>query len=157
MEKTVEELKLQMEGVISEFNKMNTYEKSKGILFKLGDADVFIRRHVMIGERKEENFIFDLNRTDENGSLYGGTFLTEDKHNLVGVLCPKEKVKPFISSNMKLFPVHHPDRSILLRPIHTMWDNKDMKTKKQIAGIPWFSRIASSMEPNKLAAIFLRG
>ena len=132
MEKTVEELKLQMEGVISEFNKMNTYEKFKGILFKLGDADVFICRHVMIGKRKEENFIFDLNRTDENGSLYGGTFLTEDKHNLVGVLCPKEKVKPFINPNLKLHPVHFPDspdNRVWMKPTNR-WDNKEMKTKK---------------------------
>lgn len=133
MEKLTEELKLQMEGVISEFNKMDSYEKWEGILFKLGDVDVFIIREVMINERKEENFIFDLNMTDENGGLYGGTLLTEDEHNLnLGVLCPIEKVKPFINPNLKLHPVHfpdNPDKRVWMKPMNR-WSNKEMKTKK---------------------------
>ena len=130
MEKLTEELKLQMEGVISEFNKMDSYEKYKGILFKLGNTDAFICREVMINERKEENFIFDLNMTDENGGLYGGTFLTEDEHNLnLGVLCPIEKVKPFINPNLKLHHVHSPDKEVWMKPMNR-WSNKEMKTKK---------------------------
>jgi|LWDU01.1.fsa_nt_gi hypothetical protein len=129
MEKLTEELKLQMEGVISEFNKMDSFEKYKGILFKLGNTDAFICREVMINERKEENFIFNLNRTDENGGLYGGTFLTEDEHNLVGVLVSIEKVKPFINPNLKLHPVHFPDKEVWMKPMNR-WSNKEMKTKK---------------------------
>jgi len=135
MEKTVEELRLQMEGVISEFNKMDAMGKYKGILFKLGDVDAFICRNRYWSDysKRDHNFIFPLNRED--------TFVKEGESRY-GVIVHKEKVKPFISSNMKLFPVHHPDLSILLRPIHTMWDNKDMKTKKDRV---WMSQFLCQM------------
>ena len=121
MEKTVEELRLQMEGVLSEFNKMDAMGKYKGILFKVGDADAFICRGRIWGSKRPHNFIFPLNRED--------TFVKEGELRW-GIIVPKEKVKPFISSNMKLFPVHHPDSTILLKPFQNVWDNKDMKTKK---------------------------
>ena len=133
MEKTVEELRLQMEGVISEFNKMDAMGRYKGILFKLGDVDAFICRNRIWGDKRDHNFIFPLNR--------GDTFVKEGESRY-GVNVHKELVKPFISSNMKLFPVYHPDSTILLRPIHTRWDNKEMKTKKDRV---WMSQFLCQM------------
>ena len=129
MEKLTEELKLQMEGVISEFNKMDAMGRYKGILFKLGDVDAFICRGRIWGSKRPHNFIFPLNRED--------TFVKKGELRW-GVVVHKEKVKPFISSNMKLFPVHHPDSTILLKPFQNVWDNKDMKTKKDRVWISEF-------------------
>ena len=123
--KITEELKLQMEGVISEYHKMNTSEKYTGILFKFGNVNVLICRNIEVGLSSDEtfresNFIFILDKEY--------TFVKEDDP-YYGVLVSLKKVKPFIITNMKLFPIHFPDINILLKPTN-MWSNKEMKTKK---------------------------
>ena len=127
MEKTVEELRLQMEGVLSEFNKMDAMGRYKGILFKLGDVDAFICRNRIWGDKRDHNFIFPLNRED--------TFVKEGESRY-GVKVHKEKVKPFINPNLKLHPVHFPDspeNRVWMKPWNR-WSNKEMKTKKDREG-----------------------
>ena len=119
MEKLTEELKLQMEGVISEFHKMNTSEKYGGKLFKFGNANVLISRGTYADETREHNFIFLLDREY--------TFIQQGTNYRIGVDVPRSTVEHFIKPNMKLFP--NPDYIVLLKPSN-YWDNKHMKTKK---------------------------
>ena len=105
MESINDKYKFQMEDVIRDFSKMVSHEKSRGILFKLGNVDAFICRGVDEFERKYKNFIFNLNRTIENGGKFGGAFTSADESLISSVLMPIQKVKPFINPNLKLFPV----------------------------------------------------
>ena len=116
--KITEELKLQMEGVISKYHKMNTSEKYKGILFKFGNANVLICRGTYADETREKNFIFLLDREY--------TFLKQGQNYQFGVDIGRRRVEPFINPNMKLFPV--PEFLVLLKPSNE-WGNKQMKNK----------------------------
>ena len=129
MESINDKYKIQMDGIIRDFSKMNSLEKYNGILFKLGNVDAFICREEYEFERKQTNFIFNLNKTIENGDEFGGTFTSADENLLSSVLIPIEKVKPFISPNLKLFPVHWCDNQVWMKPCNS-FSNKCMKTKK---------------------------
>ena len=93
------------------------------------DVDAFICRGEYAFERKQKNFIFNLNRTIENGGEFGGTFTSADEFHLSSVLMSIEKVKPFISPNLKLFPVNWCDNLVWMKPCNE-FSNKCMKTKK---------------------------